>query len=94
MPRLAFHLAKRVPWNAEGYHQRTRAAKTVDAAWRRRSCIRDLVRHQSREIMRIALAHALPLKIAAEGAAQEEQARHLGSLRCDRIQGYLVRTLR
>jgi EAL domain-containing protein (putative c-di-GMP-specific phosphodiesterase class I) len=38
----------------------------------------------------ISLAHALRLKVVAEGVEQEEQARYLGLLRCDQIQGYLV----
>lgn len=38
----------------------------------------------------ISLAHALRLKVVAEGVEQEEQARYLGLLRCDQIQGHLV----
>lgn len=38
----------------------------------------------------IALGHSLGLEIIAEGVEQEEQARHLRTLRCDVIQGYLI----
>ena len=37
----------------------------------------------------ISLAHALRLKIVAEGVETEEQARTLHLLRCDQMQGYL-----
>jgi diguanylate cyclase (GGDEF)-like protein/PAS domain S-box-containing protein len=38
----------------------------------------------------ITLAHALRLKVIAEGVESEQQARMLGLLRCDEIQGYLL----
>jgi diguanylate cyclase (GGDEF)-like protein len=38
----------------------------------------------------ISLAHSLRLKVCAEGVETEEQARVLGLLRCDEMQGYLV----
>jgi diguanylate cyclase len=38
----------------------------------------------------ISLAHALRLTVVAEGVEQEEQAKYLGLLRCDQIQGYLI----
>ncbi len=38
----------------------------------------------------ISLAHGLKLNTVAEGVETEEQARLLGVLRCDQIQGYLV----
>jgi diguanylate cyclase (GGDEF)-like protein/PAS domain S-box-containing protein len=37
----------------------------------------------------ISLAHALGLKVVAEGVETEEQASLLGHLRCDQMQGYL-----
>jgi EAL domain-containing protein (putative c-di-GMP-specific phosphodiesterase class I) len=37
----------------------------------------------------ISLAHSLRLKVVAEGVDQEEQAKILGLLRCDEMQGYL-----
>jgi EAL domain-containing protein (putative c-di-GMP-specific phosphodiesterase class I) len=37
----------------------------------------------------ISLAHALKLKVVAEGVESEEQARILGLIRCDELQGYL-----
>ncbi len=38
----------------------------------------------------VSLAHALKLKVVAEGVETEEQARILGLLRCDEMQGYLL----
>jgi diguanylate cyclase (GGDEF)-like protein/PAS domain S-box-containing protein len=38
----------------------------------------------------ISLAHSLRLKVVAEGVETEEQARMLGLLRCDELQGYLI----
>ncbi|MGI8906144.1 MAG: EAL domain-containing protein [Candidatus Sumerlaeaceae bacterium] len=38
----------------------------------------------------ISLAHSLRLKVVAEGVELEEQAKMLGLLRCDEMQGYLV----
>jgi diguanylate cyclase (GGDEF)-like protein/PAS domain S-box-containing protein len=38
----------------------------------------------------ISLAHSMGLKVIAEGVETSEQARLLGLLRCDQIQGYLV----
>jgi len=38
----------------------------------------------------ISLAHALGLKVVAEGVEEEQQAEHLRLLRCDQIQGFLV----
>jgi EAL domain-containing protein (putative c-di-GMP-specific phosphodiesterase class I) len=38
----------------------------------------------------INLAHALKLKVVAEGVETEEQSRLLGLLRCDQMQGFLV----
>jgi diguanylate cyclase len=38
----------------------------------------------------ISLAHGLKLNAVAEGVETEEQAKLLGMLRCDQIQGYLV----
>ena len=38
----------------------------------------------------ISLAHALRLTVVAEGVEQEAQAKYLGLLRCDQIQGYLI----
>jgi len=38
----------------------------------------------------ISLAHSLKLETVAEGVETEEQAKLLGLLRCDQIQGYLV----
>jgi diguanylate cyclase (GGDEF)-like protein len=38
----------------------------------------------------LTLAHALDLKVVAEGVETEEQARLLRLLKCDEIQGYLV----
>ena len=38
----------------------------------------------------IALAHALSLQVVAEGVEEEEQAKLLRLLRCDRLQGYLL----
>jgi diguanylate cyclase (GGDEF)-like protein len=40
--------------------------------------------------MMIGLAHALRLKVVAEGVEAEEEARMLNLLRCDQMQGYLV----
>ncbi len=40
--------------------------------------------------MMIGLAHALRLKVVAEGVEVEEEARMLNLLRCDQMQGYLV----
>jgi EAL domain-containing protein (putative c-di-GMP-specific phosphodiesterase class I) len=40
--------------------------------------------------MIISLAHALGLKVIAEGVEEQEQAKYLHLLRCDQIQGYLV----
>ena len=40
--------------------------------------------------MMISLAHALKLKVVAEGVETEDQARILRLLRCDQMQGYLV----
>jgi len=37
----------------------------------------------------ISLAHSLRLKVVAEGVEEEEQARILGLIRCDEMQGYL-----
>ncbi|MGH8250939.1 MAG: EAL domain-containing protein [Steroidobacteraceae bacterium] len=39
----------------------------------------------------IALEHSLKLTVVAEGVENEEQAKILGLLRCDEIQGYLIR---
>jgi EAL domain-containing protein (putative c-di-GMP-specific phosphodiesterase class I) len=38
----------------------------------------------------ISLAHALDLKVIAEGVETEEQSKYLKLLKCDEIQGYLV----
>ena len=38
----------------------------------------------------ISLAHALSLQVVAEGVEEEEQAKLLRLLRCDRLQGYLL----
>jgi EAL domain-containing protein (putative c-di-GMP-specific phosphodiesterase class I) len=38
----------------------------------------------------ISLAHALDLKVIAEGVETMPQARHLRLLRCDQLQGYLA----
>ena len=38
----------------------------------------------------ISLAHALRLKVIAEGVEEEEQAKYLHLLHCDELQGYLV----
>lgn len=38
----------------------------------------------------IALAHALNLRVVAEGVEEEEQAKLLRLLRCDELQGYLL----
>ena len=38
----------------------------------------------------ISLAHALRLKVIAEGVETEEQAKYLRLLRCDQLQGFLV----
>jgi EAL domain-containing protein (putative c-di-GMP-specific phosphodiesterase class I) len=38
----------------------------------------------------ISLAHALDLKVIAEGVELPEQANHLRLLRCDQLQGYLA----
>ena len=38
----------------------------------------------------ISLAHSLKLKVIAEGVDEEEQAKLLGQLRCDEIQGFLL----
>jgi PAS domain S-box-containing protein/diguanylate cyclase (GGDEF)-like protein len=38
----------------------------------------------------ISLAHALGLKVVAEGVEEEQQAESLRRLRCDQIQGFLV----
>jgi EAL domain-containing protein (putative c-di-GMP-specific phosphodiesterase class I) len=38
----------------------------------------------------IQLAHALKLKVVAEGVETEEQARLLRLLNCDEVQGYLL----
>lgn len=38
----------------------------------------------------ITLAHALKLKVIAEGVESEEQAKILRLLRCDHMQGYLI----
>jgi EAL domain-containing protein (putative c-di-GMP-specific phosphodiesterase class I) len=38
----------------------------------------------------ISLAHALGLKVVAEGVEDEQQAEYLRLLRCDQIQGFLV----
>jgi len=38
----------------------------------------------------ISLAHALGLKVVAEGVEEEQQAEYLRLLRCDQIQGFLV----
>ncbi|MGH8265282.1 MAG: EAL domain-containing protein, partial [Steroidobacteraceae bacterium] len=38
----------------------------------------------------ISLAHALKLKVVAEGVESEEQAKILRLLRCDQMQGYLI----
>ena len=40
--------------------------------------------------MMIGLAHALRLKVVAEGVEAEEEAKVLNLLRCDQMQGYLV----
>jgi len=40
--------------------------------------------------MMIGLAHALRLKVVAEGVEVEEEAKLLNLLRCDQMQGYLV----
>jgi len=40
--------------------------------------------------MMIGLAHALRLKVVAEGVEVEEEAKVLNLLRCDQMQGYLV----
>ena len=40
--------------------------------------------------MMISLAHALRLKVVAEGVETEEEAKMLKLLRCDQMQGYLV----
>jgi len=40
--------------------------------------------------MMIGLAHALRLKVVAEGVEIEEEARMLNLLRCGQMQGYLV----
>ena len=37
----------------------------------------------------IGLAHALGLRVVAEGVEDEEQAKLLRLLRCDEVQGYL-----
>ncbi|MGQ0654752.1 MAG: putative bifunctional diguanylate cyclase/phosphodiesterase, partial [Betaproteobacteria bacterium] len=38
----------------------------------------------------ISLAHSLGLRVAAEGVETEQQAKLLGLLRCDEMQGYLI----
>ncbi|HEY2819199.1 MAG TPA: EAL domain-containing protein, partial [Casimicrobiaceae bacterium] len=38
----------------------------------------------------VSLAHSLRLKVVAEGVETEDQAKILGLLRCDRMQGYLI----
>ena len=38
----------------------------------------------------IAMAHALDLKVIAEGVEEEEQAKFLTLLKCDELQGYLI----
>ena len=38
----------------------------------------------------VQLAHALDLKVIAEGVETEEQARILRHIRCDEVQGYLM----
>jgi EAL domain-containing protein (putative c-di-GMP-specific phosphodiesterase class I) len=38
----------------------------------------------------ISLAHALDLKVIAEGVESEEQAKLLRLLKCDELQGYLI----
>jgi EAL domain-containing protein (putative c-di-GMP-specific phosphodiesterase class I) len=38
----------------------------------------------------INLAHALKLKVIAEGVETEEQFRQLGLLQCDEVQGFLI----
>ena len=40
----------------------------------------------------ISLAHALKLEVVAEGVETEEQAKILRLLRCDQMQGYLIRS--
>ncbi|TMH87155.1 MAG: EAL domain-containing protein, partial [Betaproteobacteria bacterium] len=37
----------------------------------------------------VSLAHALRLRVVAEGVETEEQAKMLGLLKCDEMQGYL-----
>jgi len=56
-----------------------------------RSFIADIQSHHGKELVNaaIAMAHALDLKVVAEGVETEEQLATLKELRCDHAQGYL-----
>ena len=57
-----------------------------------RSFIKDMVSHAGQKSIVstiILLAHALGLKVIAEGVETEDQRKHLLDMGCDKLQGYL-----